>query len=133
MSVEREAKLVAPADFKLPTLDGLVNGIVAAPVVRRQLDATYYDSAGFLLARSGVTLRHRTGEAGPAWTLKLPGSQAASALVRRELVFECPASTVPAQAHDLLVATCDRDRCSRLPSCAPIAPPSHCATRLLLQ
>jgi inorganic triphosphatase YgiF len=102
MSVEREAKLVAPADFEMPKLDGLVDGIAAAPLVRRQLDATYYDSADFLLARSGVTLRHRTGEAGPAWTLKLPGTQTASALVRRELVFEGPASTVPAQAHDLL-------------------------------
>ena len=54
----------------------------------------------------GVTLRHRAGETGPPWTLKLPGGQEASAFVRRELVFEGPAATVPAQARDLL--TCLR-------------------------
>lgn len=102
MSLECEAKLVAPADFELPGFDGLVTGIVAAPAVRRKLDAAYYDSADLLLARCGVTLRHRTGEVGPAWTLKLPESQTSAALVRRELVFEGPAGAVPALVQDLL-------------------------------
>ena len=45
--------------------------VVAMP--DQQLRATYYDTADLRMARNGVTLRYRTGEAEtPRWTLKLP-------------------------------------------------------------
>ena len=71
---ERELKLAAPGSFVVPDLtdDGL--GVLAMQELPElTLTSTYYDSADLRLARSGVTLRYRTGEeTGPAWTLKLP-------------------------------------------------------------
>jgi len=102
--VEHEAKLIAPFEFEIPELGGLGVGVVAGPALHRVLDATYYDSSDLALARSGVTLRYRSGEDGPAWTLKLPGGRSATALVRRELVFDEPPGAVPAAACDLVRA-----------------------------
>jgi len=51
-----------------------------------------------------VTMRHRTGESGPRWTVKLPDGAAGSALVRRELLFDAPPDEVPADARDLVRA-----------------------------
>ena len=103
--VEREAKLMAPAGLGLPNLDGLMPGTSAAtrPVVR--LDATYYDTADLRLARSGITLRHRGGESGPAWTVKLPEVGQGSELVRREIGFEGPADQIPGPAAELVLAS----------------------------
>jgi CHAD domain-containing protein len=103
MAVERETKLQAPDDFRLPDLDGLVDSVVAAPPVSIELDAAYYDSDDMALARSGITLRHRTGTPGAVWTLKLPmraGNE--SVLVRRELDFTPGNGSVPAEARDLV-------------------------------
>ncbi|MEO6349082.1 MAG: CYTH and CHAD domain-containing protein [Candidatus Limnocylindrales bacterium] len=102
MSVEREAKLSAPEEFGLPGLDGLGRGIVASPPTSRQLDAIYYDTEELHLARAGVTLRHRTGESGPGWTLKLPQGEDGPALMRRELLFDNAPGEVPAAARDLV-------------------------------
>lgn len=104
MGVEREVKLVAPSGFQLPALEGVTKSAVAASVSHRRLDAVYYDCADLRLARAGVTLRYRTGEHDPVWTLKLPGGDAGSALVRRELVFPGSPETVPEQARDLVRA-----------------------------
>jgi len=104
VSRERESKLIAPAAVYLPDLDGLVAGMSTVALDERHLDATYYDTARLDLARWGITLRHRSGESGPPWTLKLPEGQALSALVRRELSFEGPPGTVPAAALDLIRA-----------------------------
>src|SRR5438067_5351079 len=72
------------------------------------LRATYYDTPDLRLARSGITLRHRTGEADRApWTLKLPealpnaGRDSSS---RAELEFRGPAHMVPDGAEDLVAA-----------------------------
>jgi len=99
---EREAKLIAQPELELPGFDEVVTGVVAAPAQRRRLDAVYYDSPDLTLARSGITLRYRTGEDGPGWTLKLPAGRSGSNLIRRELVFDGPAGTVPAAARDLV-------------------------------
>jgi CHAD domain-containing protein len=104
MSDEREAKLIASANVRLPDLDGLVDGASATGLTERHLDATYYDTADLDLARWGITLRHRSGEDGPSWTLKLPGDQTGPALVRPELTFDGPPSSVPAAARDLVRA-----------------------------
>jgi CHAD domain-containing protein len=104
VGVEREVKLVAPSGFGLPALDGVIKGAVAGPASHRRLDATYYDCADLRLARAGVTLRYRTGEHDPVWTLKLPGGETGSALSRRELDFVGSPETVPEEARDLIRA-----------------------------
>jgi CHAD domain-containing protein len=104
MSDEREAKLIASAQVQLPDLDGLVDGASTTVLDERRLEATYYDTAELDLARWGITLRHRSGEDGPPWTLKLPGGQSGPALVRRELTFDGSPSSVPAAARDLVRA-----------------------------
>jgi CHAD domain-containing protein len=104
-NVEREAKLMALPGLTLPDLDGLVPGAVAVGMPVRRLDATYYDTADLRLARSGITIRHRGGEPGPAWTVKLPEDATESDLTRREITFEGPAGHVPNPAADLLLAS----------------------------
>jgi len=104
VSFEREAKLAASAAFRLPPMNGLVTGTTAVARPRLELEATYYDTAELHLARWGVTLRHRTGEPGPAWTLKLPGGAEEHTLERQELRFAGDRAAVPREASDLLRA-----------------------------
>jgi len=122
VTTEREAKLTASVKVHLPDLDGLVGGVSVAASAERHLKAVYYDTAQLDLARWGITLRHRSGEEGPPWTLKLPEGKAGQALIRRELTFEGSPGTVPAAARDLVccyvrsrpltrVARLDTDRC----------------------
>jgi CHAD domain-containing protein len=105
LSVEREAKLVAPPGLGMPNLDELIPGTRAVTRPVRRLDAIYYDTADLRLARSGITLRHRGGESGPAWTVKLPDSGTASDLVRREIRFDGPPDRVPDPAAELVLAS----------------------------
>jgi CHAD domain-containing protein len=56
------------------------------------------------LARWGVTLRHRTGESGRPWTLKLPQPVAGGVMARDELSFDGEIDAVPAEAADLVRA-----------------------------
>jgi CHAD domain-containing protein len=104
-SVEREAKLVAPAGLGLPDLTELVPGTRAVSQPVERLDATYYDTADLRLARSGITLRHRGGEAGAPWTVKLPEDGQGSDFVRREIRFDGSPDHVPNSAADLVLAT----------------------------
>jgi len=104
-NVEREAKLVAPPGLAIPDLNGLVLGATARVLPVERLDATYYDTADLRLARSGITVRHRGGESGPPWTVKLPEDDRASDLVRREIRFEGPVDRVPDAAADLVLAS----------------------------
>jgi CHAD domain-containing protein len=104
-SLEREAKLIAPPGLDLPDLNELVPASRAVPQPVLRLDATYYDTADLRLARSGITVRHRGGEEGPAWTVKLPEDASAANLVRRELRFDGPAGRVPSAAADLVLAS----------------------------
>jgi CHAD domain-containing protein len=103
--IAREAKLAAPPGLAIPDLNGLVPGATAGvlPVIR--LDATDYDTADLRLARSGITVRHRGGESGPPWTVKLPDDDRGADLVRREFRFDGPIDQVPAAAADLVLAT----------------------------
>jgi CHAD domain-containing protein len=103
-NVEREAKLVAPPGLAIPDLNGVVPRATARALPVERLDATYYDTVGLRLARSGITLRHRSGESGPPWTVKLPESDKGSDLVRREIRFEGPVDHVPNAAADLVLA-----------------------------
>jgi CHAD domain-containing protein len=103
--VEREAKLAAPAGLSLPDMAGLVPGASATRLPVARLDATYYDTADLRLARSGITLRHRGGESGPAWTVKLPEAGRGTELVRREIGFEGTADEIPHPAAELVLAS----------------------------
>jgi hypothetical protein len=67
VSDEREAKLIAPAQVRLPDLDGVVTGVSVAAPAERRLDAVYYDTAELDLLRWGSrcgTARARTGRRG---------------------------------------------------------------------
>src|SRR6267378_4262098 len=69
MAIEREIKLVAAPDFRLPALDGLVDGLSASEVETLKLSTVYYDTPDLRLTRWGCGLRLREGE---GWTVKLP-------------------------------------------------------------
>jgi CHAD domain-containing protein len=97
-SPERELKLAATPDFRMPSIYGLVGPIVRqAPPERNE--TTYYDTEDLRLARWGASLRHRPGE---GWTVKLPAERDAPFLVRPEIVFEGNGGSPPAAAVELV-------------------------------
>ncbi len=70
----------------------------------QDLKATYYDTADLRLARSGITLRYRTGEGDASgWHLKLPLDQDGGR-TRNELHFDGPPRAVPADVLDMITA-----------------------------
>lgn len=69
--LEIEQKFDVPADAAWVDL-GAVAGVHLGKPAEHQLDATYFDTDGFALARAGVTLRRRTGGSDAGWHLKLP-------------------------------------------------------------
>ena len=92
--IEREVKLEAPADFVLPDLSTL-EGARALPVTEVPLDSIYFDTPDLRLARSGISVRHRLGDA-TGWTVKLPEDSSGS-LARRELNYGGAPGSVPPQ------------------------------------
>jgi CHAD domain-containing protein len=98
---EREAKLAASPDLRLPELSDPAAGVVAGPRETRQLWTTYYDTPDLRLARWGLSLRYRNTE---GWTVKLAGEGRGPMVVREELVFQAPASQPPSEALDLVRA-----------------------------
>ena len=108
---EREIKLSLPGRFTIPQL--FIDGTPLAEEALPDLDlrATYFDTADLRLARHGVTLRYRTGEAGgPTWTLKLPvASSGPATLARDELQFDGPRREPPAEARALVTAYARRE------------------------
>jgi CHAD domain-containing protein len=101
-SREVETKLDLPDGFAVPHLLD-VEGVARLAVRSFRLRATYYDTEDLRLARSGTTLRHRTGEGRPRWTLKL-ATVAASGLDREELTVDGSGTSVPPALQDLLTA-----------------------------
>lgn len=99
MAIEREIKLMADVDLALPELTDVVPGLTVGTVSHVQLSAVYYDTPTLSMARAGVTLRARTGEPGPIWTLKLPAPADGSALSRHEYLFDEPLGPVPLTAR----------------------------------
>lgn len=105
-STETEAKLDAWVGFRLPDLDGVVDGARAVPLPDRSLDAVYYDTRDVRLARAGITVRHRTGEGDGdgTWTVKLPEGQAGPATTRREITLVAPGRVLPDEVAGLVRA-----------------------------
>ena len=103
-NLEREAKLQAPAGFRLPELGG--DGLVATKREPQRLVTVYVDTPDLRIARWGCSLRHRQGEGREkGWTVKLPSSGDGSQLVRTEVNFEGDdARKLPTAAADLLRA-----------------------------
>ena len=100
--MEREVKLGVWPGFRLPELDGVLDGLSAVAGADARLDATYHDTPDLRLARSGVTLRHRSAE---GWTLKLPAGQDSEGMLsRRELTVSGDDASVPAELAGLVVA-----------------------------
>ncbi len=102
--IEREVKLGAWPGFRLPDLDDVADGLHVATVDECQLHATYYDTPDLRLARSGVTLRYRSGE---GWTLKVPTGEADDGdalLSRRELTVDGNDNAVPGELANLVTA-----------------------------
>jgi hypothetical protein len=104
MPSEVEAKLIAPGELRLPDLSGLVEAATTVRLPDRHLDAIYYDTADFGLVRNGITLRYRSGEDGPPWTVKLPEASSGAVLRHREVSFDGAPRLVPSQAADLVRA-----------------------------
>ncbi|MBK9179528.1 MAG: CYTH and CHAD domain-containing protein [Acidimicrobiales bacterium] len=103
-ALERETKLAAWVGFALPDLNGVADEVVARPLEPLELDATYWDTTDLRLARSGVTVRHRTGDGEPRWTVKLPAGEGTHTLVRTEHDVAGPAEAPPAPAVGLVRA-----------------------------
>jgi inorganic triphosphatase YgiF len=86
VAIERELKLGAPDGFVMPDLRAALPGVEIHQESTLELDAIYYDTPTLRLIKRGVTLRRRTGEGAPRWTLKLPDDAPPDAeLVRREI------------------------------------------------
>jgi CHAD domain-containing protein len=103
---EEELKFGVHGRFELPDLAAVLGeGHRVEGRGRLVLTAVYYDTADLRLARLGITLRHRTGEGGPPWHLKLPkGATAAGAMVREEIAVDGPAERPPSALTWLVTA-----------------------------
>src|SRR6187551_696575 len=71
-TVERESKLTPGKGFVLPEL--------GEPQPTRVFVSTYHDTGDLVLARHGVTLRHRVEDGTGLWQLKLPRGAARAEL-----------------------------------------------------
>jgi CHAD domain-containing protein len=98
---EREVKLAAAPSFRLPPMEGAVEGLHAddpAPILQH---TTYYDTPDLRLARWGASLRYRDTD---GWTVKLPVDATGDILVREEILLPGGPTRPPERAVDLLRA-----------------------------
>ena len=106
-NLEREVKLEAGIGFRIPELDGLYPGVSARAEPEQHLQAIYVDTPDLRLARSGLTLRHRSEKSSSSpgeWTLKLPEEASETTLSRRELNWPGRWGPVPAEISNLVRA-----------------------------
>ena len=99
---EREVKLSADSEYRLPDLHELGLGTIQLPA--QTLTTSYFDTDDLRLWRRKITLRHRLGEGGDAgtWTLKLPGKVAHEAVNRTELSWPGQRDDIAPEARRLL-------------------------------
>jgi CHAD domain-containing protein len=101
---EREVKLVPRAGFDLESLPEILPDATLQPLPSIELRATYYDTPGLTLARAGITVRHRTGDGPPTWTVKIPAGNGHGVLVRRELNVPGARDPRPPEVRAVLTA-----------------------------
>jgi CHAD domain-containing protein len=70
-----ERKFVLDDDANLPAFEALAPSLRVGSVETIDLDALYYDTADYRLARSGASLRLRLGGSDAGWHLKLPSTE----------------------------------------------------------
>jgi CHAD domain-containing protein len=105
VTLEQEVKLGVWPGFVLPDLGDVADGVVAETAPSLHLEATYHDTPSLAMARWGITLRFRTGDAGDdRWTLKLPKGARGNALVRDEVDIPGDAGSVPEEIRGMVVA-----------------------------
>ena len=102
--IEREVKLTPPPSFELSDLDVVIDGWRVELLPPLDLVAVYFDTDELTLARAGITIRHRTGDGSPTWTVKLPVSVRSGVLARRELNIEGPRNRRPRQIGSTVAA-----------------------------
>jgi CHAD domain-containing protein len=86
-------------ELKLRGDSAVLDRIDGEPLEERRFTSTYYDTADYRLARSGITLRRRVEQGKSLWQLKLPRASA-----RLELELPGGPAGPPQRMRDLLVA-----------------------------
>ena len=102
---ETELKFAVDRSFQIDDIRGQAGVASVQPLDPQELTSTYYDTTDLRLARSGVTLRFRTGEEEPLWTVKFP-SYGTDARVREELNYAGSPDEMPAETADLVIGHC---------------------------
>ncbi|MFD8494518.1 CHAD domain-containing protein [Amycolatopsis sp. NPDC059657] len=101
--MERERKYDLGAGGQVPILAGAGAVVRQEGPVEQLLDATYFDTEDYRLARAGITLRRRTGGDDAGWHLKLPVSADAREELQVPLRRNNP-SKVPGRLARLVTA-----------------------------
>jgi CHAD domain-containing protein len=104
MAVEREIKLLASPELVMPDLTDVIEDVSPTPPIVQTMEATYYDTDDLRLTAAGASLRYRTGEGEPRWTVKLPRSDGGAGLSRTEVDLAGDPLEVPAAAAALVTA-----------------------------
>jgi CHAD domain-containing protein len=99
---ERELKYEVGPSAAVPTLVGVGGVRAQEDAVEQVLDATYYDTTDFRLARAGVILRRRAGGDDAGWHLKVPVGDHAREEIRSPLGRQ--GTGVPDKVRRLVVA-----------------------------
>lgn len=97
---EIEFKFAVHPSFDLPEIQGRAGVKAIQELESLSLRSIYYDTVDLRLARNGVTLRHRRGEDGSQWTLKLPTGDKRAA-IRDEIDFPT-SEDIPPEAAELV-------------------------------
>ena len=86
----------------MPDLHAVIPGATVVGRPTLDLDATYIDTVDLQLVRNGVSLRRRTGEGAPTWTLKLPSGRSTEIMQRREFNVVSDSLEVPTELAALV-------------------------------
>lgn len=107
-NIEDETKFDVTPGFTVPDLSAVVDGVDVVAKPHESFETTYYDTRDLRLTRWGASLRCRVGEGAVRngsgrWTVKLP-QEGGDSLVRRELVVDAAAGSVPDEIAALVRA-----------------------------
>ena len=121
---ERERKYEIVAGSGVPRLVGVAGVETQDDPVEHVLDASYYDTETFRLARSGITLRRRVGGHDAGWHLKLPVSADERQEIQLPLGGDTEQGARPAPAPGAGVHAGGEAGADRAPAHRPLRPPA---------